>query len=195
MGGAVVAANVGIMTVRGPIVLVGPPGSGKSTVGPLLAERLGLAYRDADADIESRTGRRIADIFTTDGEPAFRALEEEAIADGLAGHDGVYSLGGGAVLSEATRALLRDHTVVFLSVGTTEGVRRTGMSTARPLLAGINPRATYRALLEARLPIYRSVATVEVDTNHRTPDQVVDTLLECLHVGEPAGTVRTSFAE
>ncbi|HVV20243.1 MAG TPA: shikimate kinase [Pseudonocardiaceae bacterium] len=154
-------------------VVVGPPGAGKSTIGPLLAARLGVAFRDVDDDIVRTAGKAIADIFTVDGEPHFRALEEEAVAAGLSEHAGVLSLGGGAILSAATRALLAEHTVVFLNVGTAEGVRRTGLSTARPLLAGVNPRATFKALLEARLPLYREVATVEVDTDELEPEQIV----------------------
>ncbi|MFI9816685.1 shikimate kinase [Saccharothrix variisporea] len=158
-------------------VVLGPPGAGKTTVGQLLAARLGVAFRDTDEDVVATAGKPISDIFTTDGEPAFRALEEEAVAKGLAEHDGVLALGGGAVLSAATRARLAAHTVVFLNVGMAEGVRRTGLSTARPLLAGVNPRATFKALLDARLPLYREVATIEVDTDALEPEQVVDAVL------------------
>ncbi|WP_020658101.1 shikimate kinase [Amycolatopsis benzoatilytica] len=154
-------------------VVVGPPGSGKSTVGPLLAAALGVAFRDTDDDIVARAGRPISDIFADDGEPAFRALEEEAVATALAEHDGVLSLGGGAPLTPGTRARLRGHTVVFLNVGLAAGVQRTGMSSARPLLAGINPRATFKALLDQRLPVYREVATVEIETDHQTPEEIV----------------------
>lgn len=168
------------MTARGPIVVVGPPGSGKSTVGALLAQRLGKPYHDADAELEAQTGRSIADIFATDGEEVFREIEERVVAQGLTRDDGVYALGGGAVLSERTRKRLAGHTVVFLNVGMAEGVRRTGMSTARPLLAGVNPRATYKALLQARLPVYREVATVEVDTDGRGPAEVATEIIEKL---------------
>ena len=154
-------------------VVVGPPGSGKSTVGPLLAAALGVTFRDTDDDIVARAGRAISDIFADDGEPAFRALEEEAVATALAEHDGVLSLGGGAPLSPGTRARLQDHIVVFLNVGLAAGVQRTGMSSARPLLAGINPRATFKALLDQRLPVYREVATVEIETDELTPEEVV----------------------
>ncbi|WP_328458519.1 shikimate kinase [Amycolatopsis sp. NBC_00438] len=154
-------------------IIVGPPGSGKSTVGPLLAEALGLVFRDSDADIVARTGRSISDIFAEDGEPAFRALEEEAVATALAEHDGVLSLGGGAPLTPATRARLAAHTVVFLNVGLAAGVQRTGLSSARPLLAGVNPRATFKKLLDERVPVYREVATVEVVTDDRTPAEIV----------------------
>jgi shikimate kinase len=158
------------------IVIAGPPGSGKSTVGPLLAGHLGVPFRDSDDDIVARTGRVIADIFAEDGEPAFRALEEDVIVEALAEHHGVLSVGGGAILAEGTQKRLVGHPVVFLNVGFATGVQRVGLSTARPLLAGVNPRATYRALLEARLPVYRSVATIEVTTDNRAPAEIVDAI-------------------
>lgn len=167
-------------------VIVGPPGSGKTTVGRLLAERLDVSFRDSDQDTERRVGKSVADIFAEAGEAGFRALEEESVELGLAEHEGVLALGGGAVLSVATRKLLLGHTVVFLKVGMAEGVRRTGMSSARPLLAGINPRATFKALLDARLPIYREVATLEVDTDGRLPEEVVAEIVQRLLA--PGGT-------
>jgi shikimate kinase len=154
-------------------IIVGPPGSGKSTVGPLLAKVLGVGFRDSDDDVVARAGRSISDIFAEDGEPAFRALEEEAVAAALAEHDGVLSLGGGAPLTPGTRARLARHTVVFLSVGLAAGVQRTGLSGARPLLAGVNPRATFKKLLDERVPVYREIATVEVVTDDRTPGEIV----------------------
>lgn len=162
------------------MVLVGPPGAGKSTVGALLAERLHMDFVDVDELIVARTGRSISDIFTTDGEPVFRELEEAEVAEALIRHRGVLALGGGAVLSERTRAALRGHRVVFLSVGMAEGVRRTGLSTARPLLAGVNPRATFAALLDARLPLYREVATVEIATDRRSPEEITQDVLTAL---------------
>ncbi|WP_199442643.1 shikimate kinase [Umezawaea beigongshangensis] len=160
------------------MIVLGPPGAGKTTVGRLLAERLDVPFRDVDDDVVAGAGKPISDIFTTDGEPVFRALEEEAVATALAEHDGVLALGGGAILSERTRARLAGHTVVFLNVGMAEGVRRTGMSSARPLLTGINPRATFKALLDARLPLYREVAVIEVVTDALSPDEVAAAVAE-----------------
>lgn len=166
-------------------VVVGPPGAGKTTIGELLAARLGVPFRDVDDDIVRVAGKPISDIFTTDGEPAFRALEENAVAAALTEHPGVLALGGGAVLSERTRAALAGHAVVFLNVGTAEGVRRTGLSTARPLLAGVNPRATFRKLLDARLPLYREVAVVEVTTDESAPDEIVAEVAAALGARTP----------
>jgi shikimate kinase len=168
------------------VVLVGPPGAGKSTVGRLLADRLGVDFTDVDDFIVARAGRSISEIFITDGEPAFRQLEEAEVADALAERNGVLALGGGAVLSERTRNRIHGRRVVFLSVGMAEGVRRTGLSTARPLLAGVNPRATFAALLSARLPLYREVATVEVATDGRRPDEVAEDVLHA--IGAVGGT-------
>ncbi|GAA3627097.1 shikimate kinase [Lentzea atacamensis] len=159
-------------------VVVGPPGAGKTTVSELLAKQLNLAFRDVDADIVETAGKPIADIFTGDGEPVFRAMEEEAVAKALEEHDGVLALGGGAVLSAVTRERLKNHTVVFLNVGMAEGVRRTGLSSARPLLSGVNPRATFKALLDARLPLYREVATIEVLTDALDPEQVAEAVIK-----------------
>jgi shikimate kinase len=160
------------------VVLVGPPGAGKTTVGRGLARRLDVEFTDVDAVIVQRAGKSISDIFLEDGEDAFRALERQVVAEVLTATDGVLALGGGSVLAAQTRERLRGHRVVHLKVGVTDGLRRTGMSTARPLLAGVNPRATFKALLEARAPLYREVASVEVDTDRRSANQVVRAVLE-----------------
>jgi shikimate kinase len=169
-----------VVVVSPVVVLVGPPGSGKTTVGRALAEALGVGFRDTDADVEAAVGKPISAIFTEDGEAAFRAAEERAVRAALAEHPGVLALGGGAVLAQGTRTSLAGHAVVFLNVGLAEGVRRTGLSQARPLLAGVNPRARFKELLEARLPLYREVATVEVATDDRSPDQIATEVLDAL---------------
>jgi shikimate kinase len=162
---------------RPVLVIVGPPGSGKTTVGRVLARRLGVGFSDVDAMIVERIGKSIAEMFTDEGEDAFRALEREVVAQALADTDGVLALGGGSVLAADTRERLRGHRVVLLWVGLADGIRRTGLSTARPLLAGVNPRATFKALLDARAPLYREVATVEVDTSRRSANQVARAVL------------------
>ncbi|EDY43702.1 shikimate kinase [Streptomyces sp. SPB074] len=170
--------------VTGPrLVLVGPMGVGKSTIGHLLAGRLGLAYRDTDDDIVSAEGREISDIFVDEGEEHFRALEREAVRTALTEHEGVLALGGGAVLDAGTRALLRGHPVVFLTMDIDEAVRRTGLATARPLLA-VNPRRTWRELMEARRPLYTEVARATVATDDRTPEEVASAVLDALELKE-----------
>ena len=117
-------------------VLVGLPGSGKSTIGRRLAKALDVDMLDTDAAIEQQTGRPIADIFAADGEQEFRRIEEGVVRAALAEHDGILSVGGGAVTSPGVRAALAGHTVVYLEITAAEGVRRTGGNTVRPLLAG-----------------------------------------------------------
>ncbi|MFJ4978817.1 shikimate kinase [Streptomyces coeruleorubidus] len=165
------------------IVLVGPMGVGKSTVGQLLAERLGTGYRDTDDDIVAAQGRSIAEIFVEEGESAFRAIEKQAVREALAGHDGVLALGGGAVLDPDTRALLAGQRVVYLSMDVEEAVKRTGLNAARPLLA-INPRKQWRELMEARRHLYEEVATAVVATDGRTPEDVTRAALDALELKE-----------
>ncbi len=167
-------------------VLVGLPGSGKSTIGRRLAKALGVDLLDTDAAIEQRTGRTIADIFATDGEPEFRRIEEDVVRAALAGHDGVVSLGGGAVTTPGVRDALAGHTVVYLEIGAREGVRRTGGGAVRPLLAGPDRAEKYRALLAERAPLYRRVATIRVDTNRRNPGAVVRQIVSRLQAPSEA---------
>ncbi|MBZ3902400.1 MULTISPECIES: shikimate kinase [Streptomyces] len=158
-------------------------GVGKSTVGQLLAERLGVVYRDTDDDIVAEQGRTIAEIFVDEGEPAFRAIEKRAVQTALAGHDGVLALGGGAILDADTRALLAGQRVVYLSMDVEEAVKRTGLNAARPLLA-VNPRKQWRELMEARRALYEEVATAVVATDGRTPEEVTRAALDALELKE-----------
>ena len=160
------------------LVLVGPPSSGKTTVGTALAGRLGIPFRDTDSDVEAATGQRVADLFVDLGEAHFRQLEQQAVATALGEHEGVLALGGGAVLSAATRDLLTAYTraggtVVWLDVDLASAAERVGLGRSRPVL-GLNPRATLRTLLAARAPLYAEVATVTVTTGGREPGEVVD---------------------
>lgn len=157
--------------VRPWVVLTGPPGSGKTTVGLALAEMLGVALRDTDQAIEVQQGRSISDIFVDQGEPRFRELERAEVASSLASHTGVLSLGGGAVMDPLTQAALAGLTVVFLDVGIADAARRVGFDRSRPLLA-VNPRAQWIQLMEGRRPTYERLATFSVQTTGRTPQDV-----------------------
>ncbi|WP_173053591.1 shikimate kinase [Phytohabitans houttuyneae] len=165
--------------MRPACVLVGVMGAGKTTVGELLAERLGTAFRDTDADIEADAGKPISEIFIDEGEAHFRTLEEAAVKSALASFGGVLALGGGAVLSERTRAVLAGHSVVFLSVGLSDAVSRVGLGAGRPLLA-INPRATLKHLMDQRRPLYEEVATFTVATDGRDPVEIADEIVTLL---------------
>ncbi len=173
-------------------VLVGLPGAGKSTIGRRLAKALDVDLLDTDAAIEARTGRSIADIFATDGEAGFRRIEEDVVRAALATHNGVLSLGGGAITSAGVREALAGHTVVFLEISAGEGVRRTGGSIVRPLLAGKNEAekcSTFRALMRQRVPLYRRAATIRVNTNRRSPRAVVRYIVSRLQAQPPTRAV------
>jgi shikimate kinase len=164
--------------VRRPLlVLVGPPASGKTTVGTAVAQLLGVAFRDTDSDVEDVAGTSVAEIFVTAGEPHFRALEEQAVARALEEHDGVLALGGGAVTSAAARELLVAYgraggLVVWLDVDLHSAAERVGLSRDRPLL-NVNPRAMLRTMLEQRAQLYAEVATHKVATAAREPGDVI----------------------
>ncbi|WP_040336604.1 shikimate kinase [Candidatus Blastococcus massiliensis] len=167
---------------EGPLlVLVGPPASGKTTVGRAVAAALGVDFRDTDRDVELETGSSVPDLFVEHGEAHFRDLERRAVARGLAEHDGVLALGGGAVTAPETRALLVAHgsrggVVVWLDVDLPSAARRVGLSRDRPLLA-VNPRAMLRSMLEQRAPLYAEVSTHTVATSDRSTDDVVADVL------------------
>jgi shikimate kinase len=153
------------------VILIGPPGAGKTTVGTELAARLGVSFADTDASIEAAAGKPVSDIFIEDGEAAFRELERAAVAAAIAGQDGVVGLGGGAVMDLGTQERLAGRPVVYLQTSFPELAKRVGMDRARPLLLG-NPRAQLKALLDQRLPVYDRLAWMTVDTDGREPGEI-----------------------
>ncbi|PID54152.1 MAG: shikimate kinase [Micrococcales bacterium] len=176
-------AGAGASGRTGPrsIVLIGPMGCGKTTVAGILGRLTGLPVIDTDEVVQRRTGRTIGDIFIDDGEPAFRAMEREAVAEALSGPAAVVALGGGAVLADATRTQLEQlraggGQVVFLDVDAKAASSRVGLGAGRPLLLG-NPRATWLKLLEERRPLYERLAGVHQPTTDLTPDQVAERIL------------------
>jgi shikimate kinase len=160
-------------------VLIGSPGAGKSSVGRRVAKRLRVPFADSDHLIERAAGMSVSDVFLTQGEEAFRALEEETVAAALARPGGVLSLGGGAVMRETTRERLRGHRVVWLRVSLSDAAKRVGMNSARPLLLG-NVRGTLKTLMDQRTPLYEEVSTDVVDTSDRTIAQVVDEVVRVI---------------
>ena len=164
---------------RPRVVLVGPMGAGKTTVAGLLAAAWETTARDTDHDFEETEGRSISDIFVDSGEETFRRLERAAVAEALSTHDGVLSLGGGAVLDPETRERLAGHRVVFLRVGLSDAVKRVGLGSGRPLLLG-NVRGRIKTLLDERTPVYESVATLVVETDGRTAEDVAAEIVTAL---------------
>ena len=180
--------------MTGPVlVLIGPPGAGKSTVGQLLAALLGAEFLDTDSAVEEVAGKPVSDIFISDGEAAFRELERAAVARTVTSHPGILALGGGAVMDPGTRELLAGQRVVYLETGFAAAVHRTGLDAARPLLIG-NPRTRMRELLAERLPVYEGLAWVTVTTDDRAPQEIADEIAAMIaariaaETGEGAGT-------
>lgn len=174
------------MVTRPRAVLIGPPGSGKTSTGQALAARLNLPFLDTDQVVEAEQQRAISEIFVEDGEAAFRALEADAVAHALTSHTGVLALGGGAPVQPGTDERLAGHVVVFLDVTITDAAKRVGFDGTRPLLA-VNPRGQWTRMMRDRRPTYERLATVSVTTGGKTPDEVageVEQLLSDLSEGD-----------
>jgi shikimate kinase len=180
----VVRNTAGTVSSPGPagprVVLIGPPGSGKTTVGRVLAKLLGVELRDTDHAIEVQQAQSISDIFMDAGEPRFRELERAEVAASLASHTGVLALGGGAVMDPVTSAALAGRTVVFLEVGIADAAKRVGFDRSRPLLA-LNPRAQWTRMMDARRPTYERLAMFSVHTAGRTPQDVAAEIVHRLN--------------
>jgi shikimate kinase len=162
------------------VFLVGFMGAGKSTVGRMLADRLGKSFVDLDDRIEERAGATISEIFEAQGEEGFRVLESEAVASVAEEDDAVVACGGGAVLSDENRRVMRDlGCVVYLAVTPEIALARVGGAESRPLLAG-RSGAVATSLLDARKSLYESVADITVDTSGLGADEVATSVLESL---------------
>lgn len=167
------------------VVIVGPPGAGKTTLGRLLAERLGLRFADTDDVASAVAGKSVSEIFIADGEERFRALEREAVVSVLSDDDLVVALGGGAVLDPATRADLAAQRVLALTVDLTHAVSRVGLARDRPLLMEA-PRARMSQTLRERAPLYAEVAGLTIDTSERSPADIAEEVLTWLNQTSPA---------
>lgn len=165
------------------VVIVGMPASGKSTVGSHVAEALGVPFYDADTTIEQRTGKLIREIFSDDGEDAFRAIEEQVVLELLGTDDCVVSLGGGSVLSPTIRAALEGVPVVWLEVGVATATRRAGLNQLRPLLLG-DVRARMETLLAERRHLYEQVATIRLVTDRVTAQELADQVVAAMEESE-----------
>jgi shikimate kinase len=181
-----------VTTAAPLVVLIGPPSSGKSSVGPLVADRLGVEFHDTDADVVAAAGKPVSDIFVEDGEEAFRELERAAVASALTepsalrAHGGVLALGSGAVLDDGVQHLLAGLPVVYLSASFATLVRRIGMDRPRVVIPG-NPRGRLRAMLDTRVPLYQRLAAITVETDDLDPDELAEQIAAKVATS-PAGT-------
>jgi len=155
------------------IVLIGPPGAGKSSIGKALAKELNLNFIDSDSEIEKISHKKISEIFIEDGEPAFRLLEVDVVRRVLADFDGVISLGGGAPINPEIQEVLQDanYPVVFIDVSIAQAAIRIGFNKDRPLLL-VNPRQQWISLMNDRRPIYEKLASQTISSDNQKPHEV-----------------------
>jgi shikimate kinase len=171
------------------VVLIGPPGAGKTAVGPLVAARLGVPFRDTDAEVGVAAGKPVSDIFIENGEEAFRALEREVAARALdehgelREHGGVLALGSGAVLDDQILRLLEGLPVVYLSADFGTIARRIGLDRPRVVVPG-NPRGRLRAMLAERDPLYQRFAVITVPTDDLDPEELADQIAATITAAE-----------
>jgi shikimate kinase len=160
------------------VILIGPPGAGKSTIGNALAKKMKVSFADTDAMIEVKLGKKISDIFVDLGEPYFREQELIVLTEVLASDNGVISLGGGAPISIPAQELLRGSgaTVIFLDISLGKAAARVGFNRDRPLLLG-NPRAQWTELMNSRRPIYESLATAVIPVDDRSINEICSDIL------------------
>jgi len=160
------------------IILIGPPGAGKSTIGHSLAKKMKVKFADTDSMIEAKLDKKISDIFVDLGEPVFRAEELKVLAEVLQSDNGVVSLGGGAPISFPAQELIRSSgaTVIFLDISLGKAAARVGFNRDRPLLLG-NPRAQWNELMSSRRPIYEALATAVVPVDDRTVNEICADIL------------------
>ena len=155
------------------IVLIGPPGAGKSSIGKALAKELNLNFIDSDSEIEKISHKKISEIFIEDGEPAFRLLEVDVVRKILADFEGVISLGGGAPINKEIQEVLQDanYPVVFIDVSIAQAAIRIGFNKDRPLLL-VNPRQQWISLMNDRRPIYEKLASQTISSDNQKPHEV-----------------------
>jgi len=168
-------------------ILIGPPGSGKSSVGRALGERLKLSFADTDTLIEQRCKKSISEIFIEDGEPYFREIERGVVLDQLTIGTGVLSLGGGSVLDPLSHQALSSTAtpIIFLDVSLSSASPRVGFNRDRPLLLG-NPRAKWQELMNVRRPVYEGLADATILTDELTPAEVSHKIVELLDIQKAA---------
>ncbi|CAN1644905.1 AroK Shikimate kinase [Candidatus Nanopelagicaceae bacterium] len=161
------------------VILIGPMGSGKTTIGQLLASELEIPFRDTDHVIEEKSGKSVSDIFLEDGEDEFRILEKKVLRDELLSDGTVLALGGGAPISIDAQSALRAiaSPVVYLDISLATVAPRIGFNRDRPLLLH-NPRGQWQTLMEARRPIYESIADTVIDVNDKSESEIVSLILE-----------------